>query len=84
MLSQTNWIPDEGRQVLSSLTGAFKNERDRCKVYMEEGFSVLEKYLAQNTKNAPARSDETVTEVKTAAVEEVKAPDAQGTEQSTK
>lgn len=91
MLDQTTWIPDEGRRVISSWIGTCKNERDRYKVYMEESFSVLEKHLAQDTKDSPARRDKPAAEAKTAApvikskaaaVEEKKASAAQETKQS--
>ena len=91
MLNQTSWIPDQGRQVISSWVSTCKNERDRFKVYMDESFSGLEKYLAQEKKAAPARPVKPAAEVKTAApekkskaaaVEEKKAPAAQDTKQS--
>jgi DNA replication initiation complex subunit (GINS family) len=91
MLDQTSWIPDQGRQLISSWVSTCKNERDRFKVYMEESFSGLEKYLAQDTKTAPARPTKPAAEAKTAApvgkskaaaVEEKKAPAAQETKQS--
>jgi hypothetical protein len=91
MLNQASWIPDEGRQVISSWVSTCKNERDRYKVYMEESFSGLEKFLAQDTKAAPARINMPAAEAKTAepvikskaaAVEEKKAPAGQKTKQS--
>ena len=92
MLDQTVWIPDQGRQVISSWVSTCKNERDRFKVYMDESFSGLEKYLAQEIKAAPGRPAKPAAEIKTAAsvirskaasVEEKKAPAAQDTKQST-
>ncbi len=91
MLNQTSWIPDQGRQVISSWVSTCKNERDRFKVYMDESFSGLEKYLAQEIKAAPARPAKPAAEAKTAApekkpkaaaVEEKKDPAAQDTKQS--
>ena len=91
MLNQTSWIPDQGRQVISSWVGTCKNERDRFKVYMDESFSGLGKYLAQEIKAAPARPAKPAAEIKTAApekiskaaaVEEKKAPAAQDSKQS--
>lgn len=76
MLNQTSWIPDQGRQVISSWVSTCKNERDRFKVYMDESFSGLEKYLAQDIRAAPEKKS------KAAAVEEKKAPAAQDTKQS--
>ena len=91
MLDQTVWIPDQGRQVISSWVSTCKNERDRFKVYMDESFSGLEKFFAQEIKAAPARLAKPAAEVNTAtpekkskaaAVEEKKAPVAQDTKQS--
>ena len=91
ILNQSGLISDEGRQVLSNWIGTCKNERDRYKVYMEESFSVLEKHLAQNTKDAPSGPDKPAAEAKTDAsviksqadaVEENKAAGAQVTIQS--
>ena len=88
MLDQTVWIPDQGRQVISSWVSSCKNERNRFKVYMDESFSGLEKYLSQEIKSAPARP---AAELKTAApekkskaaaVEEKKAPATEDTKQS--
>ena len=53
MLSQASWIPDQGRQVILSWLSACKNECDRCKVYVEENFSGLEKYFVQEKKGVP-------------------------------
>jgi hypothetical protein len=91
MLDQTVWIPDQGRQVISSWISTCKNERDRFKVYMDESFSGLEKYLAQEIKSAPARPAKPAAEVKTAApekkskaaaAEEKKAPATEDSKQS--
>jgi hypothetical protein len=91
MLNQTSWIPDQGRQVILSWVSACKDERERFKAYMDESFSGLEKYIAQDIGAASARPAKPPAEVKTAApekktkagaVEEKKAPAAQGTKQS--
>ena len=82
MLDQTVWIPDQGRQVISSWVSTCKNERDRFKVYMDESFSGLEKYLAQEIKSAPARPAKSAAEVKTAAPEKKKAPATEDSKQS--
>jgi hypothetical protein len=83
ILSQTSWIPDQGRQLLSSWVSTCKNERDRFNVYMKESFSGLEKCLAQDTKAAPAKPDKPAAKAKpaapvkksqAAAVEEKKVP----------
>ena len=91
VLDQTSWIPDEGRQIILSWLSTCKNERDRYRVYMEESFSGLEKYLAQDIKTALARPGKSAAEAKTAApvikskaaaVEEKKSSAAQETKQS--
>ena len=91
MLNHTSWVPDQGRQVISSWVSTCKNERDRFKVYMDESFSGLKKHLASEIKAAPARPAKPVAEVKTAApekkskaaaVEEEKAPATQDTKHS--
>ncbi len=91
MLNQTSWIPDQGRQFISSWASTCKNERDRFKVYMDESFSDLEKHLAEEIKAAHDRPAKPAAEVKTAApekkskaaaVEEKKNPAAQDTKQS--
>ncbi len=69
MLNQTIWIPDQGRQVISSWASTCKNERDRYKAYMDESFSGLEKYLAQEIRATPARTAKPAAEVKTTAPE---------------
>ena len=66
MANQTSWITDEGRQMISDWVGTCKNERDRYKGYMEENYSMLEKYLYQNTKNDAARPQKSAGEAKTA------------------
>ena len=92
MMLNQSWLPDQGRQVISNWVSTCKNERDRFKVYMDESFSGLEKYLAQEIKAAPGRPAKPAAEIKTAAsvirskaasVEEKKAPAAQDTKQST-
>jgi hypothetical protein len=91
MLNQTSWIPDQGRQAISSWVNTCNKERDRFKVYLDESFSGLEKFVAQEIKAVPARPTKPAAEVKTAApvkkskeaaVEEKKAPAAQDTKQS--
>jgi hypothetical protein len=76
MLNQTSWIPDEGRQALSSWVSTCKKERDRFKGYMEEHFSSLEKYVAQEIKSTPAKPQKP-------AAEDIKTAPAQRTKKAT-
>jgi hypothetical protein len=43
MLSQTSWIPDEGREVMLNRVSACKKESDRYGSYVEESFSGIER-----------------------------------------
>jgi hypothetical protein len=91
VLDQTSWIPDEGRQIISSWLSTCKNERDRYRVYMEESFFGLEKYLAQDIKTPLARPGKPAAEAKKTApakppkpaAEEIKAAPAQETKKAT-
>lgn len=67
MLDQTSWIPEQGRQIISSWLSACKNERDRYKIYMEESFAGLEKHLAQDAKAATAKPAKPAAQAKAAA-----------------
>jgi DNA replication initiation complex subunit (GINS family) len=91
MLNQASWIPDQGRQVISSWVSTCKSERDRFKVYLDESFSGLEQYLAQEIKAAPASPTRPAAAAKTAApvkkskadaAEEKSAPAVPDTKQS--
>lgn len=93
MLNRAGWVPDEDRQTISSWVDTCKDERNRYRVYMEDSFSVLEKHLAEETKDAPARPDKPDAEAKaaapaekqgTAAVKEKKAPAVKATKQPIK
>lgn len=83
MLNQTNWIPDENRRVISGWVGTCTNERDRCRGYMEESFSALEKHFAKDTKDTSAGPDKPTAEAKTADSEiKTKAAAVEGKEAS--
>jgi hypothetical protein len=90
VLDQTSWIPDEGRQIISSWLSTCKNERDRYRVYMEESFSGLEKCLVPELKAAPAKPQKPTVEAKKAAppkpskpaAEEIRAAPAQETKKA--
>jgi hypothetical protein len=90
MLNQASWIPDQGRQVISSWVSTCKKERDRFKGYMEESFSGLEKCLVPELKAAPAKPQKPTVEEKKAApakpskpaAEEIKAEPAQETKKA--
>lgn len=78
MLIQASWIPDEGRRAILSWVSACKNEGERYKAYVEESFSGLEKYLAQEEiKAAPAKSKKPVVETKKAASAKTEKPAAE-------
>jgi hypothetical protein len=91
VLDQTNWVPDEGRQIISSWLSTCKNGRDRFRVYIEESYCGLEKYLAQEIRVAPARSSKPAAEAKKTgspkppkhAAEEIKTAPAQETKEAT-
>ena len=53
IMNQTSLVPEEGREAIKSWINACQEERDRFKSYVEEGFSGLEKHLAQESKTAP-------------------------------
>ncbi|MGD9368576.1 MAG: hypothetical protein PVH87_22945 [Desulfobacteraceae bacterium] len=77
LLNQAGWIPDEGRRAMLSWVSACKNEGERYKAYMEESFSGLEKYLAQEIKAAPVKSKKPVVETKKAASAKTEKPAAE-------
>ena len=91
VLDQIGWFPDEGRQIISSWLSTCKNARDRHRVYMEESYSGLEKYFAQDTDAALARPSKPAIEAKKTApaktpkpaAEEIKAAPAHEAKEAT-
>jgi len=53
LMNQTNLVPEEGRQVIKTWVNSCREERNRFKSYVEEGFSGLEKCFIQEGKTAP-------------------------------
>lgn len=55
MMNQSSLVPKEGREAIKNWVDACKEERDRFKAYVEEGFSGLEKCIAKESKAAAAK-----------------------------
>jgi hypothetical protein len=55
MLEQSSWIPEEGRQAMSSWINVCQEERDRLKNYIDDSFSGIEKHVGTAGKPAPAK-----------------------------
>lgn len=68
MLNQAGWIPEQGRAAVLSWVEAGINERDRLKIYLQDGFSRLEHYLAPGQPAAPAGVRKTDAKEKTATI----------------
>ena len=56
VLEQNSWMPEQGRQALQSWMDACRQESDRFKSYVDEGFAGLESILIQNKKPTAAKS----------------------------
>jgi hypothetical protein len=55
MLGQARWLPADGRDAIQNWVGDIKDERNRFKGYVDNGFVSLEKILtsaAQTTTRA--------------------------------
>ncbi len=52
VLSQSTWVPEDGRKVVQGWLSACQEERDRFKSYVDGSFSSVEKYLAKGQKAA--------------------------------
>ena len=50
MLDQTSWIPDQGRQVISSWVTTCKNERDRLRFIWTKAFPALKNTLPRRKR----------------------------------
>lgn len=55
-LGQSTWVPEDGRKTAQSWLNACQEERKRFKVYVDESFSSMEKYIAKSKKAAPAKT----------------------------
>lgn len=53
LLDQATWMPEEGRQAIQSWVSVCQEERDRFKLYVDEGFIGLEKVTAEGRKISP-------------------------------
>jgi hypothetical protein len=52
VLSESTWVPEDGRKAVQGWLGACQEERDRFKSYVDGSFSSVEKYLAKGPKPA--------------------------------
>jgi len=52
VLSQSTWVPEDGRKVVQGWLSACQEERDRFKSYVDGSFSSVEKYMAKGQKTA--------------------------------
>jgi len=52
MLNQSTWIPENGRNALSSWVNVCQQERGRFKSYVDKGFATLEKTVTETAKPA--------------------------------
>lgn len=55
MLDQSTWIPEEGRQAISSWINVCEQERDRLKSYIDDSFTGAEKLVATAKKPSAAK-----------------------------
>lgn len=56
MLDQSTWVPEEGRQAISSWINVCEQERDRFKRYIDDSFTGAEKLVAPAKKSAAAKT----------------------------
>jgi Mg2+/Co2+ transporter CorB len=56
VLDQSTWVPEDGRKAAQNWLNVFQEERNRFKVYVDEGFSSMEKYIAKSKKAVPAKA----------------------------
>ena len=52
VLSQSTWVPEDGRKVVQGWLSACQEERDRFKSYVDGSFSSVEKYMDKSKKTA--------------------------------
>ncbi len=50
VLEQNAWIPEDGRKAIQSWVSACPQERGRLKSYVDDGFSGIEKFMAESKK----------------------------------
>jgi hypothetical protein len=56
VLDNSTWVPEDGRKAAQNWLNACQEERNRFKVYVDEGFSSMEKFIAKSKKVAPAKA----------------------------
>ena len=56
MIDQSTWIPEEGRQAISSWISVCEQERDRLKSYIDDSFAGVENLMATSKKSTPAKA----------------------------
>ncbi len=49
-LDQANWLPDDGKSVLSQWIGAYKKGRDEFKKSVDENFQKVDEYFGTPEK----------------------------------
>lgn len=55
VLEQNVWMPEEGRKAIQSWISACQQERGRFKSYVDDGFSGIEKMIAESKKTVQAK-----------------------------
>jgi hypothetical protein len=55
VLQQNTWWPEEGRKAIQSWVDACQKERGRFKSYVDEGFTGLEKFVAEEKRTAQTK-----------------------------
>ena len=56
VLDQSTWVPEDGRKAAQNWLNVCQEERNRFKVYVDESFSSMEKFIAKSKKAAPAKA----------------------------
>jgi hypothetical protein len=56
VLGQSTWVPEDGRNAAQNWLNVCQEERNRFKVYVDEGFSSMEKFIAKSKKATPAKA----------------------------
>jgi hypothetical protein len=50
IIDQNTWIPEQGRDAMQAWIKACRQEQTRFKSFIDQGFSTMEKFLAQDKK----------------------------------
>jgi hypothetical protein len=59
LLHQTTWIPEDGRNAMQTWIKFYRDERNRFKSYVDDGFAALEKSLREIK---PPKTEQTVSQ----------------------